>query len=71
MFLFVDVGAAQDERGTAGLLEDCLAQGVLVAPGASSGQAYERWIRLCYSCLDPDATAEGVRRLAGVLRARA
>lgn len=71
MFLFVDVGAAQDERGAAGLLEDCLAQGVLVAPGASSGQAYERWIRLCYSCLDPDATAEGVRRLAGVLRARA
>jgi DNA-binding transcriptional MocR family regulator len=71
MFLFVDVAGRVDERGTTGLLEDCLAEGVLVAPGASSGEAYGSWIRLCYSSLPPEQVAEAVRRLAGVLRARA
>jgi N-succinyldiaminopimelate aminotransferase len=71
MFLFVDVGARLGQRGTAELLEDCLAAGVLVAPGASSGEAYGSWIRLCYSSLPPEQAAEAVRRLAGVLRARA
>ena len=70
MFLFVDVGAVLVERGMAGLLEDCLAAGVLVAPGASSGEAYAGWIRLCYSSLPPQDAAEAVRRLAGVLRTR-
>lgn len=71
MFLFVDVRARLGEGGMAGLLEECLAEGVLVAPGASSGEAYEGWIRLCYSSLPPERAADGVRRLAGVLRARA
>jgi N-succinyldiaminopimelate aminotransferase len=71
MFLFVDVAATLGERGMAGLLEDCLAEGVLVAPGASSGEAYVGWIRLCYSSLPPAQAADAVRRLARVLRARA
>jgi N-succinyldiaminopimelate aminotransferase len=71
MFLFVDVAATLGERGMAGLLEDCLAEGVLVAPGASSGEAYGGWIRLCYSSLPPAQAADAVRRLARVLRARA
>jgi N-succinyldiaminopimelate aminotransferase len=71
MFLFVDARAGLDARGTSGLLEDCFGAGVLVAPGASSGSDYEGWLRLCYSCLPPADVAEGVRRLAGVLRARA
>jgi aspartate/methionine/tyrosine aminotransferase len=64
MFLFTDVSAALDERGMQGLLEDCLDDGVLVAPGSSSGEAYADWVRLCYSSAPPDAVAEGVRRLA-------
>ena len=38
--------------------------GVVVAPGASSGEAYGSWVRLCYTALPPDAALEGVRRLA-------
>jgi DNA-binding transcriptional MocR family regulator len=50
-------------------LEDCLAAGVLVAPGASSGAAYSTWIRLCYSSLPPAEAADAVRRLRTVLDA--
>lgn len=64
MFLFLDAAARLDERGMPGFLEDCLADGVLVAPGASSGEAYASWIRLCYSSAPPPTVAEGVRRLA-------
>jgi DNA-binding transcriptional MocR family regulator len=64
MFLFAPVADVLDARGMQGLLEDCLEDGVLVAPGASSGAAYADWIRLCYSSAPPDAVAEGVRRLA-------
>jgi N-succinyldiaminopimelate aminotransferase len=63
-FLFLDVRPVLDERGLPGLLEDCFEDGVLVAPGASSGEAYADWIRLCYSSLPPDRTAEAVQRLA-------
>ncbi len=64
MFLFTHVGSVLDERGMQGLLEDCVDDGVLVAPGASSGAAYADWVRLCYSCAPPESVAEGVRRLA-------
>jgi N-succinyldiaminopimelate aminotransferase len=64
MFLFLDVRERLDARGMQGLLEDCLSDGVVVAPGASSGADYAGWIRLCYSSAPPDQVAEGVRRLA-------
>jgi N-succinyldiaminopimelate aminotransferase len=64
MFLFVDVRDRLDGRGMQGLLEDCLRDGVVVAPGASSGGDYAGWIRLCYSSAPPEQVAEGVRRLA-------
>jgi N-succinyldiaminopimelate aminotransferase len=67
MFLFVDVAPRLDARGLAGLLEDCLAEGVLVAPGSSSGEAYGSWIRLCYSAVPPADVDEALRRLARVL----
>jgi DNA-binding transcriptional MocR family regulator len=35
-----------------------------VAPGASAGEAYGSWVRLCYTALPPEAALEGVRRLA-------
>jgi N-succinyldiaminopimelate aminotransferase len=67
MFLFVDVAACLDARGLPGFLEDCLAEGVLVAPGSSSGEAYGSWVRLCYSSVPPDEAARAVRRLARAL----
>jgi N-succinyldiaminopimelate aminotransferase len=63
-FLFVDAEARLDERGLAGFLADCFVDGVVIAPGASAGEAYGSWLRLCYTALPPDAALEGVRRLA-------
>ena len=63
-FLFLDVGAALDDRGLLGFLEDCLEDGVVLSPGASSGSAYESWVRLCYTAIPPEETARAVRHLA-------
>jgi len=67
MFLFVDVSDRLDERGLLGFLEDCVDEGVTVAPGSSCGEAYANWVRLTYTCVPPAAAAEGARRLARVL----
>jgi aspartate/methionine/tyrosine aminotransferase len=63
-FLFVPVAHRLDERGLDGFLEDCFEDGVLVAPGASSGVDYSEWIRLCYTVMPPAEIEEGIRRLA-------
>jgi N-succinyldiaminopimelate aminotransferase len=63
-FFFVDASAWIDARGVTGLLEDCFEDGVLVAPGSSSGSDYADWIRFCYTVLPPEQTAEGIARLA-------
>ncbi len=66
-FLFLDVSAILDDRGMIGLLEDCLEDGVLVAPGASAGSDYQDWIRLCYTVVPPEDALEAARLLAGRL----
>ena len=63
-FLFVDVADRLDDRGLDGFLEDCFDDGVLVAPGLSSGQDYGSWIRLCYTVMPPKEIEEGIRLLA-------
>ena len=63
-FLFLDVRSQLDDRGLHGFLEDCFEDGVLVAPGGSSGEAYREWVRLCYTSVPPDQAIEAVRRLA-------
>jgi N-succinyldiaminopimelate aminotransferase len=63
-FLFVNAARRIDARGLAGFLADCFADGVVVAPGASSGEAYASFVRLCYTVLPPEAALEGVARLA-------
>jgi N-succinyldiaminopimelate aminotransferase len=63
-FLFVDAAARLDGRGLPGFLADCFADGVVVAPGASAGEAYGSFVRLCYTVLPPEAALEGVGRLA-------
>jgi len=63
-FLFIDVADRLDDRGLDGLLEDLFEDGVLVAPGASSGHGYEQWIRLCYTAEPPDAVIEAVDLVA-------
>jgi N-succinyldiaminopimelate aminotransferase len=66
-FLFLDVRRRLDERGLWGLLEDCLDQGVLLAPGTACGAGYGGWVRLCFTSAPPDDVAEAVRRLAKLL----
>jgi N-succinyldiaminopimelate aminotransferase len=64
MFHFVNVRKALDARGIQGFLEDCLTDGVAVAPGASSGAMYEEWVRLCYTSVPPSQALDAVGRLA-------
>ena len=53
-----------DARGIWGFLEDCLDDGVALAPGPSCGEAYAGWVRLCFTAAAPDAVLEAVRKLA-------
>ena len=53
------------ERGIWGFLEDCLEDGLLLAPGPSFGKGhYDAYVRVCFTCASPDQVAEGCRRLA-------
>jgi N-succinyldiaminopimelate aminotransferase len=67
-FLFLDVGARLDARGIWGFLEDCVADGVALAPGPSCGRDYQSWVRLCYTAAPPDQVLAAVDRLAARLR---
>jgi len=69
-FLFLDAGRALDERGTPGFLADLLEQGVALAPGSSSGEAYASWVRLCYTAAPPDRVLRAIDQLAARLRVR-
>ena len=63
-FLFLDVRSQLDERGIQGFLADCVADGVAMSPGRSSGEAYEGWARICYTAAPPDRVAVAVEALA-------
>jgi len=63
-FLFLDVSDRLDQRGMLGFLEDVFEDGVLLAPGASSGRDYCGWVRLCYTAVPPERAAEAARLLA-------
>jgi N-succinyldiaminopimelate aminotransferase len=63
-FHFVDVSAQLDERGIWGFLEDCVDDGVALAPGPSCGADYGAWVRLCYTAAPPDQVMAAVSRLA-------
>jgi N-succinyldiaminopimelate aminotransferase len=67
-FLFLDARPRLDERGLRGFLEDCVADGVALAPGGSCGAEYEGWARLCYTAAPPEQVSDAVRRLAKRLR---
>lgn len=69
-FLFLDVREQLDARGLMGLLEDCFAEGVLVAPGHSCGRDYADWIRISYTAAPGDRVLEAARRLERVLATR-
>jgi N-succinyldiaminopimelate aminotransferase len=65
-FLFLDASPVLDARGLAGFVEDCVEDGLLVAPGPSFGP-FPTWIRLCFTAAPPDVTVRGARKLAARL----
>jgi len=48
------------------LLDRCVAQGLLVAPGTSFGP-YTQHIRVCFTSVEPSRTLDGLRLLKGLL----
>jgi aspartate aminotransferase len=67
-FLFVDVKSRLDERGIWGFLDDCVSDGIALAPGPSCGSDYATWVRLCYTAAPPAQVLAAVDRLAARLR---
>jgi aspartate/methionine/tyrosine aminotransferase len=67
-FHFIDVSRHLDERGIAGFLEDCLDDGVALAPGSSCGEAYGEWLRPCSTAAPPEQVTTAVNKLAKRLR---
>jgi len=65
-FLFFDVARELDGRGLGELLEACVREGLLVAPGPSFGP-YPTHVRLCYTAVEPERALRGVERLARLL----
>jgi aspartate/methionine/tyrosine aminotransferase len=63
-FLFLDVGDVLDDRGLQGFLEDCIARGLILAPGSSCGEHYGDHVRVCFTSAPPDVVARGVEILA-------
>ncbi|TNF31245.1 MAG: pyridoxal phosphate-dependent aminotransferase [Deltaproteobacteria bacterium] len=67
-FLFFDASpwlAGADNADP--LLLRCVDEGVLLTPGAASGEAYPTWVRLCFTTVPPDELDEALARLRGVL----
>lgn len=65
-FLFLDVGDVLDERGLFGFLEDCVAEGLFLAPGPSFGP-YPRHVRVCFTSAEPAVVGRGIEILARLL----
>ena len=65
-FLFLDVADRLDERGLEGFLEDCVDQGLFLAPGPSFGP-YPHHVRLCFTAAPPDVVRRGIQVLVGLL----
>jgi N-succinyldiaminopimelate aminotransferase len=63
-FHLVDVAAQLDERGIWGFLEDCVDEGVALAPGPACGAAYASCVRLCYTAAPPGEVLAAVQRVA-------
>jgi len=65
-FLFADVSAllSPDDEDCMPLLQQCADRGVLLTPGRSCGEHYPRWIRLCFTAVNPAQLDEALERLA-------
>jgi len=67
-FLFLDVAHKLGDGDIWRFLEDCLEDGLVLAPGPAFGRAYSTYVRICFTSAPPERTAEAARRLAVRLR---
>lgn len=68
-FLFFDASPLlpPDADSCLPLLERCLDAGVLLTPGGACGEAYQRWVRLCFTSVPPDQLRDALARLRPLL----
>jgi len=68
-FLFFDAAPwlPADAANSDALLLRCLEDGVLLTPGAASGDAYATWVRLCFTTVPPDELDDALSLLRGAL----
>ncbi len=69
-FLFVDASPWLPDDATTALpllLRAVDEAGVLLTPGGASGDAYQRWVRVCFTSIAPALLDEALAGLAGVL----
>jgi aspartate/methionine/tyrosine aminotransferase len=68
-YLFLDLRRWSRGRGCLFVLEQLAEAGVLLAPGAPFGEAYDGWARLCFTAVDEARLIEGLDRIHRVLTA--
>ena len=68
-FVFFNVkGWLPDGEEDASLfLHRCLDEGVVITPGAASGEAYRSWVRVCFTCVPLTDLREGLSVVRRVL----
>ena len=66
-FLFFDISERLQGRTMDDFLLSCIAHKLLLAPGASFGAGYENYIRLCFTCVEPDRVLAGMQLLKELL----
>lgn len=67
-FLFFDGRPhLRDGEDLVGLLERCLAAGVMLTPGTAAGSDYGDWLRLCFTAVEPAELEDALDRLRRAL----
>ncbi len=71
-FLFFDTKPylREGETSSVPFLLRCLDAGVLLTPGSASGRDYERYARLCFTCVPPHELDEALACLKAALNAQ-
>lgn len=67
-YVFADLSERCGEQPIACVLERCLDEGVVFAPGSGFGAAYPHHARFCFTAMAPDHLARGTERLISALR---
>ena len=72
-FLFFDASKWLNGGDTSALpfLERALDAGVLLTPGSACGEAYQNWVRLCFTSVPIDELRAALEKLAPILEGRA